>query len=336
MDCVICYNRFGTDTPEGVNESPLKIPSCGHIFGDHCIKKWFQDSDNCPYCRAKVPSQPRTVASAKTVVEYMRSRMTDHHIRTLPTELLISLSASMPDFEESWNLHIDGDADSPGRSRPSRARRQAAARQASLGQNRTDSTPASALAPSMNSSRREERRESQGQTPGQAQEQAQTRIHNPAGLDWMRSVGQPHTRGLNNQGPLAFDRQAQHHAATVGYMDGRSVLGVAELSPPWMTSDRHLSIGNRRMVAQPPTPTTPTFEAMVSRSSPRHPSHSIDDDNSMYSVSAMYSASHTSHASQGSAPEPISIMYSNGDQSSPWARPVSGMESGGGISGPIT
>ncbi|KAK4197054.1 hypothetical protein QBC40DRAFT_108830 [Triangularia verruculosa] len=56
--CVICYNEFGVTSPEGVNEAPLRLPKCKHIFGDHCIKKWFEESDSCPYCRDKVPSEP--------------------------------------------------------------------------------------------------------------------------------------------------------------------------------------------------------------------------------------------------------------------------------------
>ncbi|KAI0478826.1 hypothetical protein GGR56DRAFT_344541 [Xylariaceae sp. FL0804] len=56
--CVICYNEFGVENPEGINEAPLRLPKCKHVFGDYCIKKWFEDSDSCPYCRDKVPSQP--------------------------------------------------------------------------------------------------------------------------------------------------------------------------------------------------------------------------------------------------------------------------------------
>ncbi|KAF9879003.1 hypothetical protein CkaCkLH20_03236 [Colletotrichum karsti] len=37
--CIICYNDFGVETPEGVKEAPLRLPKCKHIFGDHCIKK---------------------------------------------------------------------------------------------------------------------------------------------------------------------------------------------------------------------------------------------------------------------------------------------------------
>ncbi|KAI9171584.1 Cytochrome P450 monooxygenase [Paramyrothecium foliicola] len=57
--CIICYNDFGVETPEGIQESPLRLPGCKHVFGDHCIKKWFQDSDSCPYCRDKLHSEPK-------------------------------------------------------------------------------------------------------------------------------------------------------------------------------------------------------------------------------------------------------------------------------------
>ncbi|KAK4459100.1 hypothetical protein QBC42DRAFT_184228, partial [Cladorrhinum samala] len=55
--CVICYNDFGVESPEGINEQPLRLPRCKHVFGDHCIKKWFKESDSCPYCRDKLPSE---------------------------------------------------------------------------------------------------------------------------------------------------------------------------------------------------------------------------------------------------------------------------------------
>lgn len=57
--CVICYNDFGVENPEGINEAPLRLPKCKHVFGDHCIKKWFEESDSCPYCRDKVHSEPQ-------------------------------------------------------------------------------------------------------------------------------------------------------------------------------------------------------------------------------------------------------------------------------------
>ncbi|RYO82444.1 hypothetical protein DL766_004780 [Monosporascus sp. MC13-8B] len=57
--CVICYNDYGVQNPEGINEAPLRLPRCKHVFGDHCIKKWFEEHDTCPYCRDKVPSEPQ-------------------------------------------------------------------------------------------------------------------------------------------------------------------------------------------------------------------------------------------------------------------------------------
>ncbi|KAJ3553800.1 hypothetical protein NPX13_g10791 [Xylaria arbuscula] len=63
--CVICYNDFGVANPEGVNEAPLRLPKCKHVFGDHCIKKWFQESDSCPYCRDKVHSEIQNFPSRR-------------------------------------------------------------------------------------------------------------------------------------------------------------------------------------------------------------------------------------------------------------------------------
>ncbi|KAK2609788.1 hypothetical protein N8I77_003272 [Diaporthe amygdali] len=56
--CVICYNDFGVASPEGINEHPLRLPKCKHVFGNHCILKWFEDADSCPYCRDKLHSEP--------------------------------------------------------------------------------------------------------------------------------------------------------------------------------------------------------------------------------------------------------------------------------------
>lgn len=68
--CVICYNDYGAETPEGISENPLRLPKCKHVFGDHCIKKWFEESDSCPYCRDKVHSEP----------QYQRQAMNAHNV----------------------------------------------------------------------------------------------------------------------------------------------------------------------------------------------------------------------------------------------------------------
>ncbi|KAK3695316.1 hypothetical protein B0T22DRAFT_508515 [Podospora appendiculata] len=73
--CVICYNEFGVPNPEGINEAPLRLPSCKHIFGDHCIKKWFEESDSCPYCRDKVHSEPALPSNAQAIREFLRSQV---------------------------------------------------------------------------------------------------------------------------------------------------------------------------------------------------------------------------------------------------------------------
>ncbi len=72
--CVICYNDFGERSPEGVIEAPLRLPKCQHIFGDHCIKKWFEDSDSCPYCRDKLPSDPAVGPSFRMYHNLVRMR----------------------------------------------------------------------------------------------------------------------------------------------------------------------------------------------------------------------------------------------------------------------
>ena len=69
---MICYNEFGVENPEGINEAPLRLPNCKHVFGDHCIKKWFEESDSCPYCRDKVPSELALPTTA-TLREYLRA-----------------------------------------------------------------------------------------------------------------------------------------------------------------------------------------------------------------------------------------------------------------------
>ncbi|KAJ6445854.1 putative pyridoxal kinase C6F6.11c [Purpureocillium lavendulum] len=73
--CVICYNEYNEMSPEGVSEAPLRLPRCKHVFGDHCIKKWFEESDSCPYCRDKLPSEPKThQATARAFMNIMRLR----------------------------------------------------------------------------------------------------------------------------------------------------------------------------------------------------------------------------------------------------------------------
>lgn len=72
--CDICYNDYGTVSPEGITEQPLRIPMCKHVFGEHCIKKWFQDSNTCPYCRAELPTQQvYTQANAQSIREFLDS-----------------------------------------------------------------------------------------------------------------------------------------------------------------------------------------------------------------------------------------------------------------------
>ncbi|KAK3952048.1 hypothetical protein QBC32DRAFT_150766 [Pseudoneurospora amorphoporcata] len=87
--CDICYNDYGTVSPEGVTEQPLRIPMCKHVFGEHCIKKWFQDSNSCPYCRAELPTQQiYTQASAQSIREFLDSGHFRRHGNRAQQELL--------------------------------------------------------------------------------------------------------------------------------------------------------------------------------------------------------------------------------------------------------
>ncbi|KAI1767397.1 hypothetical protein GGR53DRAFT_126777 [Hypoxylon sp. FL1150] len=82
--CVICYNDYGVETPEGISETPLRLPKCKHVFGDHCIKKWFEESDSCPYCRDKVPSEPqyRQIVATTNMYRFIRQQQ----LRTMERE----------------------------------------------------------------------------------------------------------------------------------------------------------------------------------------------------------------------------------------------------------
>ncbi|KAI9745195.1 MAG: hypothetical protein M1818_001473 [Claussenomyces sp. TS43310] len=57
--CIICYNEFGIKNPDGFIESPVRLPTCRHLFGDACLRQWLKDSDTCPYCRDKLDAEPK-------------------------------------------------------------------------------------------------------------------------------------------------------------------------------------------------------------------------------------------------------------------------------------
>ncbi|KAI5466427.1 hypothetical protein BGZ63DRAFT_400806 [Mariannaea sp. PMI_226] len=116
--CVICYNEFGTETPEGINEAPLRLPKCKHIFGDHCIKKWFETSDNCPYCRDKVHSEPKpSPASTRAFMNMMRLRGIERGPRILdPNDPLVRAMTATFEAEpgsSTMRQHLAGGRRSP-------------------------------------------------------------------------------------------------------------------------------------------------------------------------------------------------------------------------------
>ncbi|KAH7163256.1 hypothetical protein B0J13DRAFT_33107 [Dactylonectria estremocensis] len=99
--CVICYNDYGVETPEGINEAPLRLPNCKHVFGDHCIKKWLEDSDSCPYCRDKLHAEPKQHgSSARAFMNMMRMRAGNIPPGTNPDDVVRrALSMSPADSE---------------------------------------------------------------------------------------------------------------------------------------------------------------------------------------------------------------------------------------------
>lgn len=75
--CMICYNDFGVKNPDGQTEAAVRLGKCKHILGESCLKKWFEDSDSCPYCRDKVPSiqksRVRLIARYAAMTEAQRA-----------------------------------------------------------------------------------------------------------------------------------------------------------------------------------------------------------------------------------------------------------------------
>ncbi|OBT90046.1 hypothetical protein VE02_02495 [Pseudogymnoascus sp. 03VT05] len=99
-NCIICYNEFGIKNPDGNIESAVRLPKCKHVFGDHCLKHWLKDSDSCPYCRDKLPSEPK-----KSPAEEMRrlfilnnrpaTSTAQHHIPPMTAEERAAAFAAM-------------------------------------------------------------------------------------------------------------------------------------------------------------------------------------------------------------------------------------------------
>jgi len=53
--CTICTNEIGVPSEDGDIEYHVKVPKCGHVFGDSCLKIWVTKSDNtCPVCRGDI------------------------------------------------------------------------------------------------------------------------------------------------------------------------------------------------------------------------------------------------------------------------------------------
>lgn len=102
-NCIICYNDFGVMNPDGHIECAVRLPKCKHVFGDHCIKQWLKDSDSCPYCRDKLPSEPKQQEqiSSSSQREQLRRLLADSRNSRLLSQLPPSPWAEMPGEERS-------------------------------------------------------------------------------------------------------------------------------------------------------------------------------------------------------------------------------------------
>lgn len=54
-DCSICYTPFWEKPEAGKPEAPVKLRSCGHVFGENCLNEWVQTNNSCPSCRKQFP-----------------------------------------------------------------------------------------------------------------------------------------------------------------------------------------------------------------------------------------------------------------------------------------
>lgn len=55
--CSICFGDLADKTKKGVSERAVRLHGT-HIFGALCIRKWLEENDSCPICRAKVHAGP--------------------------------------------------------------------------------------------------------------------------------------------------------------------------------------------------------------------------------------------------------------------------------------
>ncbi|MCJ1460590.1 hypothetical protein MMC28_010972 [Mycoblastus sanguinarius] len=57
--CVICTTTYGKRSEDNIIEHALKMRKCGHVIGNYCIRKWFETSNSCPFCRDELFEKER-------------------------------------------------------------------------------------------------------------------------------------------------------------------------------------------------------------------------------------------------------------------------------------
>jgi hypothetical protein len=98
--CMICYNEYGLANPEGITECPIRLPKCKHVYGEKCIKKWFEDSDSCPYCRDKLPSE----AVGRRTIAFETLRAQRERVATITSQAYRAARHGFPRYQPSDEL----------------------------------------------------------------------------------------------------------------------------------------------------------------------------------------------------------------------------------------
>lgn len=93
--------------------TPVKMPSCEHIFGRACIVQWLKSSVSCPLCRSEVEvqkhSDPR-IRKAEEIRENIEFHYNDHE--SAVTHLAYHLTDVFRPYRRPYTPHVTSLTDS--------------------------------------------------------------------------------------------------------------------------------------------------------------------------------------------------------------------------------
>lgn len=52
VECAICQEALEA------GQTALKLPDCGHVYHDQCVRSWLEKQHTCPLCRKAMPKKP--------------------------------------------------------------------------------------------------------------------------------------------------------------------------------------------------------------------------------------------------------------------------------------